>query len=117
VSAAAKRVAPQVTRARLLDAAISRLAAVGPDATFDEIAANVGLTKGALYHHFGSKEVLGTEVCKEVVRRHAERVVDASASGAGRQRLQGLIMVQQSEPVIAQRRATEAFAELVDTLL
>lgn len=79
------------TRARLLDAAIGRLAAVGPDATFDAIAADVGLTKGALYHHFGSKDGLVSEVYKEAVRRHAERIIDASRAGTGRQRLQGLI--------------------------
>ncbi len=79
------------TRARLLDAAINRLAEVGPDASFDAIAADVGVTKGALYHHFESKENLVTEVYKEAVRRHAERIVDASGAGTGRERLHGLI--------------------------
>lgn len=92
MSAATSRIAAgRETRERLLDAAIRRLAAVGPDATFDAIAADVGVTKGALYHHFGSKEGLVSEVYKEAVRRHAERVIDASGSGTGRQRLQGLI--------------------------
>ena len=154
------------------------------------------MTKGALYHHFGSKEGLVSEVYKEPIRRHAERVVDASGSGPGRERLQDLIrasarlygsgtpfyrlllrlhveagtsrphlapiaravqrrqreymidlvrmgqrdgsirgdispealgqtvnaalqgfLVQQLEPVAAQRRATEAFAELLEVLL
>jgi AcrR family transcriptional regulator len=83
--------AGQVTRARLLDAAIVRLAEGGPDTSFDAIAADVGVTKGSLYHHFGSKQRLVEEVYKEAVRRHAERVIDASASGSGRERLQGLI--------------------------
>jgi AcrR family transcriptional regulator len=51
----------------------------------------VGVTKGALYHHFGSEEGLVEEVYKEAIRRHAERVVAASSSGSGRQRLQGLV--------------------------
>ena len=83
--------AGQQTRARLLDAAIQRLSESGPDASFDAIARDVGVTKGALYHHFGSKEGLVEEVYKESVRRHAERVIAASSTGSGRERLHGLI--------------------------
>jgi AcrR family transcriptional regulator len=47
------------TRARLLDAAARIYARRGFDgATLDEIAADAGLTKGAVYDHFGSKEKL-----------------------------------------------------------
>lgn len=81
----------RVTRERLLDAAISRLAEGGPDTSFDVIASDAGLTKGALYHHFGSKESLVEEVYKEAVRRHSERVITASEQGTGRERLEGLI--------------------------
>jgi AcrR family transcriptional regulator len=92
MSSATTRVAAgRETRRRLIEAAISRLAEAGPDASFDAIAADVGLTKGALYHHFRSKEVLVEEVYKEAVRRHAERVVAASTDGTGRTRLHGLI--------------------------
>lgn len=197
MSTATSRVAAgRETRSRLLDAAIERLAEGGPDASFDAIGADVGVTKGALYHHFGSKEGLVEEVYKEAIRRHAKRVIAASSSGSGRERLQELIaatarlygsgtpfyrlllrlhveagtsrphlaqtarlvqrrqraymtelaadgqadgsiradidaaalgdtvnaalqglLVQQLEPVAAQRRATEAFAHLLDVLL
>jgi AcrR family transcriptional regulator len=83
--------AAEVTRSRLLEAAIARFAADGLGTTFDAVAADVGVTKGALYHHFGSKEGLVEAVYKEAVRRHAERVVAASAHGTGRERLLGLI--------------------------
>jgi AcrR family transcriptional regulator len=47
------------TRARLLDAAARVYARRGFDAaTIDEVAAEAGLTKGAVYDHFGSKENL-----------------------------------------------------------
>jgi AcrR family transcriptional regulator len=85
--------AGRATRARLLDAAIQRLAQGGPDASFDTIAADAGVTKGALYHHFESKAGLVEAVYKESVRRHAERAVAASSDGTGRERLLGLIEV------------------------
>jgi AcrR family transcriptional regulator len=47
------------TRARLLDAAARVFARRGFDgATLDEVAAEAGFTKGAVYSHFGSKEKL-----------------------------------------------------------
>lgn len=63
----------------------------GPAINFDAIAAEAGFTKGALYHHFGSVEGLVEEVYKESVRRHAERVIAASDTGTGRERLRGLV--------------------------
>lgn len=79
------------TRGALLEAAINRLADGGGAVDFDGIAADVGLTKGALYHHFGSVGGLLAEVYREAVRRHAARVEAASSEGSGRERLQGLI--------------------------
>jgi AcrR family transcriptional regulator len=81
----------EVTRTRLIDAAIERFAADGLGASFDAVATDVGVTKGALYHHFGSKEGLVEAVYKEAIRRHAERAMDASASGDGRARLLALV--------------------------
>jgi AcrR family transcriptional regulator len=92
MSSATTRVAAgNATRARLLEVAIKRLSETGPDASFDVIAADIGLTKGALYHHFRSKETLVEEVYKESIRRHADRVIAASSDGTGRVRLQGLV--------------------------
>jgi AcrR family transcriptional regulator len=83
--------AAEVTRARLIDAAIERFAADGLSVSFEAVARDVSVTKGALYHHFGSKEGLVEEVYKEAVRRHAARVIEASAHGTGRERLMALI--------------------------
>lgn len=47
------------------------------DTTTDEIARNAGLTKGALYHHFGSKEDILFALVREVTDRHFARVQEA----------------------------------------
>lgn len=97
VRAAAKA----ATRARLLEVAIDRFAADGLDASFDAIAADAGLTKGALYHHFGSRDGLLTAVYKEAINRHAEQVVAASSTGDGRTRL--LALVDESARLLTSR--------------
>ena len=81
----------QATRHRLLDAAIRRFAADGLTTSFDAVAADAGVTKGALYHHFGSKDGLVQAVYREAVNRHAQQVLADSATGTGRERLLGLI--------------------------
>src|ERR1700733_5025230 len=83
--------AAEVAGSRLIEAAIERYAADGLGASFDLVAADVGVTKGALYHHFGSKERLVEEVYKEIVRRPPDRVASASSEGDGRRRLLALI--------------------------
>jgi len=79
------------TRRALLDAAIERFAAAGAVTSFDAVAAEAGVTKGALYHHFGSKEGFIEAVYVEAVNRHAKRVIEASSGGDGRSRLFALI--------------------------
>ncbi len=54
-----------LTRARLLDAAASVYARHGFGATLDEVAAEAGFTKGAVYSHFGSKENLLLALAEE----------------------------------------------------
>jgi AcrR family transcriptional regulator len=43
--------------------------------TLDEIAARTGLTKGAVYHHFGGKRELFQAVFEQVQREVSDRVV------------------------------------------
>lgn len=81
----------QDTRTLLIEAATTRMSESGRAVDFDAIAADVGLTKGALYHHFGSVDGLVEAVFKDSVRRHAELVTAASATGSGRDRLLGLV--------------------------
>ncbi|MFO6393111.1 TetR/AcrR family transcriptional regulator, partial [Pseudomonas aeruginosa] len=47
------------TRAKLVSAARQAFGTIGyADTSMDELTASVGLTRGALYHHFGDKKGL-----------------------------------------------------------
>jgi TetR/AcrR family transcriptional repressor of nem operon len=59
---------PQRTRERLLEAAFREVYRSGfQSAGLDAILAGAGVTKGALYHHFGSKEALGYAIVEEII--------------------------------------------------
>ena len=65
---------PDATRARLLECAFQEIYEHGyGGASIDRILSKTDLTKGALYHHFGSKAELAHAVIDEVIRG---RVVD-----------------------------------------
>jgi TetR/AcrR family transcriptional regulator, transcriptional repressor for nem operon len=59
---------PERTRERLLKAAFREVYRSGfQSASLDTILAATQVTKGALYHHFDSKEALGLAIVEEVV--------------------------------------------------
>jgi TetR/AcrR family transcriptional regulator, transcriptional repressor for nem operon len=59
---------PGRTRQLLLQAAFREVYRTGfQSAGLDTILAATGMTKGALYHHFGSKEALGHAIIEEIV--------------------------------------------------
>jgi len=59
---------PERTRERLLQAASREIYRSGfQSASLDTILAAAGVTKGALYYHFDSKEALGYAVVEEVI--------------------------------------------------
>lgn len=65
---AARQRCPESTRQRLLEAAHREIYEHGfQAASLDRILANTGLSKGALYHHFGTKQALGIAVVNEVI--------------------------------------------------
>ncbi|MFA5938298.1 MAG: TetR/AcrR family transcriptional regulator [Sinimarinibacterium sp.] len=81
MKAVAKR-QPDRTRQTLLECAFEEMHRSGfRAASLDAILESSGVTKGALYHHFGSKTQLGYAVVEEVVRPWIEAawrpVVDA----------------------------------------
>ncbi len=66
--APAKQRDPERTRERLLQAAFREVYRSGfQSAGLDTILTAAGVTKGALYHHFGSKEVLGYAIVEEII--------------------------------------------------
>ena len=66
------------TRARLLEAAAQRVRAPRlRGATLDEVAAEAGFTKGAVYAHFGSKENLLLALAGGAPRRAGRRAARA----------------------------------------
>ena len=66
---------PERTRESLLQAASREIYRSGfQSASLDSMLAEAGVTKGALYYHFGSKEVLGYAVVEEVIAPLVDRV-------------------------------------------
>lgn len=61
---------PDRTRERLLQAAYRQIRRSGfQSAGINSILAATNVTKGALYHHFGSKEALGYAIVDEIVAK------------------------------------------------
>lgn len=61
---------PERTRARLLQAAFREVHRSGfQSAGIDTILAATNITKGALYHHFDSKEALGYAIVEEIIAK------------------------------------------------
>lgn len=64
---------PDQTRQRLLQCAFDEIHRNGfRGASLETILKETGVTKGALYHHFGSKAKLGLAVIDEIVRPFVE---------------------------------------------
>lgn len=64
---------PDLTREKILQAAAAEIHRQGfQSASIAHILSSTGLTKGALYHHFPSKQALGLAVVDEVIRTGLE---------------------------------------------
>jgi AcrR family transcriptional regulator len=77
-------------------------------------AADVGVTKGALHHHLSCEDGLVEAVCKEAIRRHADRVIEALGLTVNAE-LEGL-PIQQLEPPAQQRRWVAKLRSLLEDL-
>ncbi|MGB8387102.1 TetR family transcriptional regulator [Mycobacterium sp.] len=84
------------TRQKILDAAIDLFSEVGYAAAgLGEIIERAGMTKGALYHHFDSKEALATAIIEQGTNltRDAFRHVCESSSPALENLIHGVFVV------------------------
>jgi AcrR family transcriptional regulator len=81
------------TRRALIDAATRLFAERGyAETSIDEVAGAARVTRGALYHHFGSKQEIFAAVCDAVDAGVLDRVRAAAAGpGSGQQRLRRLL--------------------------
>jgi AcrR family transcriptional regulator len=65
----------RLTRSKLLDTARELFGTRGyNDTSLDDLVAAAGVTKGALYHHFGSKEELFRALFEQIKREVSEMV-------------------------------------------
>jgi AcrR family transcriptional regulator len=73
------------TRAKLLAAGRKAFGSVGyADASMDDFTAAAGLTRGALYHHFGDKKGLLQAVVNEIDAEMTARLCQISSKAASR---------------------------------
>jgi len=73
------------TRAKLVSAARKAFGTVGyAEASMDDFTAAAGLTRGALYHHFGDKEGLLRAVIAEIDAEMSARLAAASQKAPSR---------------------------------
>ncbi|MEQ7050247.1 TetR/AcrR family transcriptional regulator [Paenibacillaceae sp. P-4] len=67
------------TKGKLLEAAREAFGTIGyANTSMDELTASVGLTRGALYHHFGDKKGLLAAVVDEIDQEMDSRLHDIS---------------------------------------
>jgi len=75
----------QETRAKLMAAGRKAFAEVGyANASMDDFTAEAGLTRGALYHHFGDKKGLFQAVVSQIDTEMAERLRQRAARAPSR---------------------------------
>ncbi len=90
---------PERTRECLLQAAFREVYRSGfQSAGLDTILASTGVTKGALYHHFKSKEVLGYAVVEEIIAPNL-RAKWLHPLQRGKDPIDALIGIVQSESI------------------
>lgn len=66
---------PENTRLRILRAAFAEIYKQGfQGMRIDAVLAKTGLKKGALYHHFSSKQALGYAVLEEIIEKHITEI-------------------------------------------
>jgi TetR/AcrR family transcriptional regulator len=90
-----RRLRPEERKPEILDAALAVFSDLGfQRATLQDVADRAGVTKGALYHYFASKEQLFIELMRERMLPHVEEdeALLAVASGSREEILHALML-------------------------
>jgi AcrR family transcriptional regulator len=82
VTARKPRADGQRNRERLIDAAKTAFAEVGPDVTFDEVARRAGVGIATLYRHFPTRDAIIEAVYRREVRQLAEAATRLAGSAS-----------------------------------
>jgi AcrR family transcriptional regulator len=99
----------EATRHKILNAAMDLFSDVGyPAAGLGEVIERAGMTKGALYHHFDSKEALATAIIEQGANltREAFARVCESSSPALENLIHGIVVV--TDLLVSDRTARTA---------
>lgn len=97
------------TRQKILRAALDLFVEIGYErATFDDVAARIGLTKGAVYWHFKNKPDLFTEVVADMTAKHNTQIARVLPDPVT---LDGLVahFVERARLIVEQPRSRKYF--------
>src|SRR5690348_15251259 len=78
---------PEDTKRLILDAAKAVVVAQGARASLDDVAAAVGLSRGAVIYHYSSKNALWLALAHDVIARFRQAVHDRIEKGRAPGRL------------------------------
>jgi AcrR family transcriptional regulator len=107
-----RRLAPEVRRRQVLDAAVAVFSEQGHDAPMDAVAARAGVSKPMVYAHGGSKE----ELFAACLRREADRLLASVTAAAAVPGTSGTPGAGTDEDArVSLRRALRAFFHAVTT--
>ena len=104
------------TRARFLEAATRQFAEKGfYGASISAIASELGVTKQALIHHFGSKEKLYGEVLQQISDRLLSRVMQTTTAAAGPEtQIESLLLSLHENGILRAQETQLLLRELLD---
>ncbi len=108
--------AAEATRVALVEAGVVTFAEVGYHAArLDDVAERAGVTRGAVYHHFGDKQGLLTAVVDRFIGAFDQSVDGAVTSAGGREPIDRVLERLIVEPLalVESDRHAAAFFELV----
>ena len=98
------------TRSRILSSALKLFVKKGyENTTFNDIAAKLNMTKGAIYWHFDSKSDLLSELLREAMRRFSEILAERMLSREMTYPEIAQMLVESAERIVSDKRRADFF--------